>query len=280
MNPFVFGAVLAAAAMHAGWNALVKAQLEPLEAMATVTIGGAVVAAPALLALGLPRVASVPNIAASVTMHFLYYLALVAAYRRGEMSEVYPIARGGGPLVSTGAVLLLGERIAPATLIGIGALAGGVMLMALHKGRARSATDRAAIALALLTGMIIASYTVIDGFGARRSGNPGGYVAVLCILDVFPLVLFVLWRRGAPAFRAMRGYLLPGIAGGALSVAAYGIALWAMTLAPIPAVAALRETSVLFSSIIAVVFLKERFTPLRGVAVAVIFAGILMIRLG
>lgn len=266
--------------MHAGWNALVKAQLEPLEAMATVTVGGAVVAAPALVVFGLPRAASVPNIAASITVHFLYYLALVAAYRRGEMSQVYPIARGGGPLFSTGAVLLLGERIAPPTLIGIAILAGGVMLMALHKERARSRTDLTAIAFALLTGMIIASYTVIDGFGARRSGNPGGYVAILCFLDAFPLALFVLWRRGTRAFRAMRAYLLPGIAGGALSVGAYGIALWAMTLAPIPAVAALRETSVLFSSIIAVVFLKERFVPIRGVAVVVIFAGILMIRLG
>ncbi|MGH7057267.1 MAG: EamA family transporter [Acetobacteraceae bacterium] len=280
MNSLVFAAVLAAAGMHAGWNALVKARLEPLVALTMITLAGGVVAVPALIAFGLPRSAALPNVGASTVLHLLYYFALAAAYRYGEMSQVYPIARGSGPLFATGAVLLIGERVAAHTLVGIVLLAGGVILMSLQRVRARNRADLAAIGFALATGLIIAGYTVVDGFGARRSGNPGGYVATLCVLDALPLPLFMLWRRGAAAFRPMRGYLVQGIGGGALSVGAYGIALWAMTQASIPAVAALRETSVLFSTVIATFALKERFVPIRGAGAVVIFVGIVMIRLG
>ncbi len=280
MDPLVFAAVLAAAGMHAGWNALVKARLEPVLGIALVVAACGLIALPLLLVSGFARPAAFPNIAASLALHLLYYLALAAAYRRGEMSLVYPLARGGAPLFATIVVLLLGERVGWHVLLGVGVLGGGILLLSLHRLRALTRGDGAAIGFALATGAIIAGYTVVDGLGARRAGDPGAYAATLFVLDALPLPLLVLWRRGLGVLGPMRGYWRQGLLGGAMSLTGYWIAIWAMTVAPIPAVAALRETSVLFSAAIATLVLKERFVPLRGAAAVVILAGIFIIRLG
>ncbi len=281
MDPLVFALVLAAAAMHAGWNALVKARLEPLVAMALLVACCGAVGLPLLAAFGPPPAVAFPYIAGSLGLHLLYYLALAAAYRRGDMSQVYPIARGGAPLFTALAtVLLLRQPISHHALVGVLVLGGGVILMALHRRRGPARPDVAALGFALLTGAIIAGYTVVDGMGARRAGDAGAYAALLFVLDAFPLPLLVLWWRGAAAFRPARFYLRQSAIGGAMSLGAYWIAIWAMTVAPIPIVAALRETSVLFSAAIAIIVLRERFVPIRGAAAVVILAGILMIRLG
>lgn len=279
INPVVFMAVLAAAAMHAGWNAVVKARLEPILGMTMVVGCCGIIAFPFALWFGAPRMAAWPCVAASVALHLLYYLVLSEAYRRGEMSQIYPIARGSAPLLTVlVSVTLIGEPLGRHTLVGILILAGGILLLALHRHRRDTPFDRAAIGFAIATGAIISGYTVVDGLGARIAGDPNAYASTLFLIDALPLPLLMLWRRGTAAFAPMRHYAGQGLLGGAMSLAAYWIAIWAMTRAPIAVVAALRESSVLFSAIIAVVVLKEVFAPLRGVAALVILAGIILIR--
>lgn len=280
ISPGLVLLVLAAAALHAGWNALIKAKLEPLLAMTLVVIGSGLAGVPLLLAFGAaPRVA-LPYVLGSTALHLGYYLALAEAYRRGDMSRVYPIARGGAPLLATlFAVVIAGETISLRALAGVLMLGAGVVLLSFGRsGEARQ--DRLAPVFALLTALVIAGYTVVDGLGARVSGNPSGYAATLFVVDTLPLPLLMLTWRGPRVFAPMRLYLWQGLLGGAMAVVAYWVALWAMTRAPIPVVAALRETSVLFSAVIATAMLKERLLPSRVAAAVTIFAGIAVIELG
>lgn len=272
--------VLAAAALHAGWNALIKARLEPLIAMTLVVIGSGLAGVPLLLAFGMAPPAAWPYVAGSTTLHLAYYLALAEAYRRGEMSRVYPIARGGAPLLATlFAVVIAGETISARALVGVLMLGFGIVLLSAGRGRG-ARHDRLAPVFALLTALVIAGYTVVDGLGARISGNPSGYAATLFVVDGLPMPLLLLAWRGVRAFAPMRSYLWQGLLGGAMSVVAYWVVIWAMTRAPIPVVAALRETSVLFSAVIATAMLKERLVPSRIAAAVAIFAGIAVIELG
>ncbi|WP_261404726.1 DMT family transporter [Chenggangzhangella methanolivorans] len=193
----------------------------------------------------------------SIALHLGYYLALTAAYARADMSQIYPIARGGAPLVTAFAsVALVGEAISPVQGAGIAALCG-VMLISLLGRRKGQAFDPVALGFAGLTALMISGYTLVDGIGARTAGDPHAYSSALFVIDGFPLVLYALWRRGAAGLAPMRPYLLQGLAGGAMSLGSYWIAIWAMTVAPIPLVAAVRESSVLFAALIAVVLLKE-----------------------
>lgn len=282
MTTLVFSLVLAAAIMHASWNALVKARAEPVIALAVLVLACGVLGLPLLAVFGLPRPRALPFVAASVAIHLGYYLALAEGYRRGEMSEVYPVARGGAPLVTTlVAIVVLGEQIPGHSLLGVVLLAGGVLLV--PAGRARAAPSGVrpgggAIWFALLTACIIAGYTVVDGEGGRLSGNPSGYAALLFVIDAVPLPLIMFIRRGQQMIGAIRVHFMQSLLGGALSIGAYWIAIWAMTKAPIPEVAALRETSVLISAGIAAFALKERVRPLRWVAASAIVAGMVMIR--
>lgn len=279
ISPVVFLAVLAAAAMHAGWNAVVKARLEPILGMTLIVGCCGIIAFPFVLWFGVPRLVAWPCVVASIILHLLYYLVLSEAYRRGEMSQIYPIARGSAPLLTAFAsVTLIGEPLGHHALIGIATLGSGILLLALHRHRRGAPFDHAAIGFAIATGAIISGYTVVDGLGARLSGDPSAYASTLFLIDAIPLPLLILWRRGTSAFAPMRRYAAQGFLGGAMSLAAYWIAIWAMTRAPIAIVAALRETSVLFSAILAVVVLKEVFAPLRGIAALVILAGIILIR--
>jgi len=279
MSTGVFLAVLLAAAMHAGWNAVLKVKLEPFIAMTLVTGLAGVIGLPFLLALGPPRIEAWPWLLGSVAIHLAYYLALSEAYRHADMGQVYPIARGGAPLLTTlASLLVIREPLAPLGGVGVGILGLGIGLMSL---RGRGAQfDMRAVGYALLTAVIICGYTLVDGIGARVAGDPHAYSAALFVIDAVPLPLYLLWRRGRIAFVPMRRFLIPGFAGAGMSLAAYWIAIWAMTVAPIALVAALRETSVLFATVIAVVFLKEPLIPVRGAAALVIVAGIITIKLG
>jgi len=279
IEPVVLIAVLAAAALHAGWNAVIKARLEPILAMTLVVMAGGVVALPFLIRFGPPRAAAWPCIGGSTALHLAYYLVLAEAYRRGEMGQVYPIARGSAPLLTAlASVTIVGESLAASALIGVVVLAGGILLLALHRPRRGEPRDAASIGFALATGVVIAGYTTVDGMGARIAGNPNAYASTLFVVDMLPLPLIVLARRGPEVFRSMRHYAGQGLLGGMMSLAAYWIAIWAMTRAPIAVVAALRETSVLFSALLATLVLKEAFAPLRGIAAVVILAGIVLIR--
>lgn len=281
METHVFLAVLAAAAMHAGWNAFLKLRVEPFLAMVLVTTFAGVVALPAWPFLGVPRLEAWPWLLASVALHLGYYVALTKAYERADMSQVYPIARGGAPLLTAAiGVSLLGESLTPLQGAGVAALGLGVMLISLLGRRRGAAFDPAALGYAGLTAISVCGYTLVDGVGARTAGDPHAYSASLFVIDAFPLLAFALWRRGAAGLAPLRPYLLQGLAGGALSLGAYWIAIWAMTVAPIPLVAAVRESSVLFAALIAVVLLKEPLQPGRASAAVVIVCALALMRLG
>ena len=281
MEPHVFLAVLAAAAMHAGWNALLKMRIEPFLASTLLAGAAGIAALPLLAAFGWPIAPAWPWLTASVVLHLAYYLTLSAAYARADMSQVYPIARGGAPLLTAMAsLLLLPERIGVPQCVGIGGLALGVLAMSAVGRRRGTPFDPAAIALALATAAVICGYTLVDGLGARAGGDPHSYSAALFVLDGIPIALWALWRRGLSGLAPMRPYLLPGFAGGGLSLGAYWIAIWAMTVAPIALVAALRESSVLFATAIALFVLKEPLQWPRALAAGIILAGLALIRLG
>jgi drug/metabolite transporter (DMT)-like permease len=280
MDPFVFAAVLFAAACHAGWNAAVKKGLDPLAGTVVISIGAALVSAPLLPLVGLPAAAAWPWVVASVLIHLVYFAALIESYRAGDMGQVYPIARGSAPLLTAClSALLVGEHIGPIAWAGILLLAGGVVLMSLRGGRDLARFDRRAVAFALFTAITICAYSLTDGIGARLAGNALAYSLAL-FLGIGPVMLaYALVRSGPAVIPAMRAAWGTGLAGGALQLGSYAIAIWAMTVAPIAIVAALRETSVLFGALIAVVVLREPLQAARIAAAVVIVIGLALIRL-
>ena len=281
LSPTVFFVVLAAAALHAGWNALVKIRLDPFLAMTLICLACGVIALPALAITGLPRLAAWPWILLSVAIHLGYYLFLAEAYRRADMSQIYPIARGSAPLLTAVvSLVLVHDTVSLAEMIGIVTLACGVILVALRGHRRLQPPSRIAVGCALLTAMTISGYTLVDGVGARVAGDANAYAAALFAVDAYPMLAVCLWRKGLAGMKPAAGFLLPGFAGGAMSLAAYWIVIWAMTVAPIALVAATREASVLFAGLIAVTIFKEPMTPIRGLSAMLILAGLVIMRIG
>jgi len=280
MQNIVFVAVLFAAACHAGWNALIKVGLDPLSATTLIAIGSAVVGFVCLPFAGMPAAAAWPWLIASALIHLFYFAALIESYRTGDLGQVYPIARGSAPLMTAAAsAAFVGEELSIASWSGIAVLAAGVLLLSARGGRSLATIDRRAVGFALATALTICAYSVVDGVGARVSRNPESYVLWLFIGNALLLTPYAIRRDGGKLLPAIRRYWLRGLAGGALSAISYGIALWAMTLAPIAVVATLRETSVLFGTGIAVVWLKEPMRTARIVAALLIGVGLALIRL-
>src|SRR5674476_1469896 len=267
MENIVFLAVLFAAACHAGWNALIKVGLAPLSATTLISLGSGVVALLFLPLVGVPAWASWPWLIASVLIHLVYFAALIEAYRSGDLGQVYPIARGSAPLMTaTVTTLFVGEAMNLIGWGGIVALVAGVFLLSARGGRELTRIDRRAVGFALFTALTICVYSVVDGIGARLSGNPNGYSLWLFVGIAFVMLPYALYRDGRDVIPAIQHYWRRGLVGGALQLLSYGIAIWAMTVAPIAIVATLRETSVLFGAVIAVVVLKEPLRALRIVA--------------
>ena len=217
---------------------------------------------------------------ASVLIHLIYFAALIESYRVGDMSQVYPIARGSAPLMTAIATTaLVGERLGAFGWTGIILLAAGVLLISLRGGRELARLDRRAVGFALFTAVTICAYSVVDGLGARNAGSANAYSVALFVGIGPVMAVYALVRRGSAALTVTRAYWGIGLAGGALQFGSYGIAIWAMTLAPIAIVAALRETSVLFGAVIAVVVLKEPLRASRIFAALLIVVGLVLIRL-
>ncbi len=280
MDTFVFAAVLFAAACHAGWNATIKRGLDPLATTVVISLGAMIVSALCLPIVGWPAVAAWPWCGASVLIHLVYFAALIESYRAGDMGQVYPIARGAAPLMTAVATTaFVGERLGLPGWGGIIVLVAGVMLLSLRGGRDLARLDRRAVGFALFTAVTVCAYSVVDGLGARLAGSANAY-SVALFTGIGPvMVAYALARRGPQVLTAMGRHWGLGLAGGMLQLGSYGIAIWAMTLAPIAIVAALRETSVLFGAAIAVVFLKEPLRPSRVGAALMIVAGLMLIRL-
>ena len=279
MEWYVFFAVLFGAACHAGWNAFLKIRLEPFSAMALIAIMSALVVLPVLPFVGIPRAAAWPWIIGSVIFHLGYFIGLTEAYRTGDMGQVYPIARGSAPLMTAVAsTVFVGETIGLRGWLGILILVAGVFLLSLRGGRDLH-FDKRAVAFALFTAVTICGYSIVDGIGARTAQNAHVYTVWLFLLDGLMMLVFVLLRRGVGVLGDFTQVWKGGLIGGTLSLAAYWIAIWAMTVAPIAMVAALRETSVLFAAVIAVVVLKEPLQRPRIIAALMIVCGLVLIRL-
>ena len=270
-------AVLGAGFLHALWNAMLKSAAgEPLLDTALIVAGSSVVALVLLPLVAFPDRAAWPFMALSAAIHFAYYVTLAGAYRRGDLSFAYPLMRGVAPLIVTLlGVVFLGERPTATMLAGIALISLGILVIAWYAGGRHTP---AAAGWALGNALIIAVYTLVDGAGARASGNAASYVCWLIFLEGIPYLAWIGATRGRPAFTYIASRWRRGIAGGAASLAAYGIALWAMTRAPVAVVAALREVSVLFAAGIGALVLKEGFGWRRMAGAAAVVAGVAALR--
>lgn len=280
MDFTVFAAVLLAALFHAGWNAMLKLRVEPLLAITLVSIAAGLVAVPLLAMVPFPNAAAWPFILGSLAIHLAYYLALGQAYRAGDLGQVYPIARGGALLLTALlATLLLGERLGTSGWLGIALLTSGVAALSLRGGRIVGHIELRAVGYALLTAATISVYTIIDGVGARMTDDVLSYITWLFVLDGLMMLVFGLavWRNQLFVEFARAPTVI--LFGGTLSAAAYAIALWAMTQAPVALVAALRETSVLFAAVIGMIVLREPVVPARMLAAVLVIAGVVLLRL-
>jgi drug/metabolite transporter (DMT)-like permease len=279
METFVLLAVLFAAACHAGWNALIKVGLDPLTTTTLISVGSGIVALAFSPFVGAPAWAAWPWLVASVVIHLVYFASLIESYRTGDLGQVYPIARGSAPLMTAAATsIFVGEKLSALGWTGIFVLVAGVLLLSARGGRHLAEIDRRAVGFALFTALTICAYSVVDGIGARLSANPNAYSVWLFIGIAVVMVPYALYRDGRDVIPAMQRFWLRGFAGGGLQVLSYGIAIWAMTVAPIAIVATLRETSVLFGALIAVVVLKEPLRAVRIVAACLIVCGLVLIR--
>lgn len=279
MDLSVVALVLLAALFHASWNALVKVNGDRLAVMALITAGSGLICLPILPFLPLPAPASWPYMALSVLWHIGYQLFLLQAYRHGDLGHVYPIARGVAPLLVLGlAFLVAGETVGGGQVTAILVMAAGIVSLA-FRGGPLLRDDPRPVLYALGTAVFIASYTVTDGSGARLAGSPHSYTVWLFALNAVPMTVIAIAVRGRDTAAALRRHWRYGLAGGALSLAAYWLVIWALTLGPMGPVAALRETSVLFAAIIGAVFLKESFGRFRIAAAGLVAAGILLLRL-
>ena len=276
MSNFALALVLLAALLHALWNAMVKGAGDRALVMARVAGAHVVVGGLALFWVETPAWAAWPFIIASALIHYAYYGFLFLSYRHGDLSQVYPIARGVAPLlVALGALVFAGELLSPAGWSGVVIVSTGIGILALGRNGALKA-GRPAVLAALATGTMIASYTVTDGLGIRRSEAPFGYIAWIFALEL-PITLGILWRRGQRLAALPRRTLMIGFAGGLLSVGAYGLVLYAKTIAPLAAVSAVRESSVIIAALIGVLMFGDRPWGRRLVAAVTVVSGVVLL---
>jgi drug/metabolite transporter (DMT)-like permease len=275
----VTAAVLLSAFAHAGWNAIAAGIKDKVVAFTVLGIGSLVIVVPLVAWAPVPAEASRPFLLASAVIHVAYNLLLMQSYRLGDFSQVYPLARGISPLVVTvAAAVFVGERLAPLQLAGVVVVSAGLASLVVV-GRRPGRHDRAAVAAAVGTGLAIATYTVVDGVGVRTAGDAFGYIVWLNILNSAAIPVGAFCVRGRELLLQARPYWAYGLAGGALTLLAYGLVLWAQTRGALAPVAALRESSIIFGALIGAVFFHERFGVPRVVAAVLVTVGIVLLNL-
>jgi drug/metabolite transporter (DMT)-like permease len=276
MSSFVFVIVLAAALLHATWNAIVKAGGDKFLTTITVTTAAAALSAALLPFLSAPATASWPFAIVSALFQITYFLLVARTYQIADMSQAYPLMRGTAPLiVALVSEFRPGDALSPIAWLGVVAICLGIFSIALGT----NLKDRKGVYLALLNALVIAAYTLIDGIGVRRSGTPAAYTLWIFLLTGLPLTLWAMTAKRSTFLPYLRRYWRLGIAGGIGTTASYGLALWAMTLAPVAVVAALRETSILFGTMIAGLVLQEPVGPRRIISACIIAGGAAILRL-
>ncbi len=271
--------VLLSAAMHAGWNFIVKASADRFLDYTGLAVAGAVVAACIIPWLPLPAPAAWPWLATTAFIHVGYCLLLMRAYRHADLSIAYPLMRGSAPVLVALAAPLAGDALTPGLLLGIALVAAGIALP-VGIGIRRGGVASSGLGYGFATAAVIALYTIVDGIGARRSGHAIAYTLWLFFLNAWLILGVALWQRGRATFRHMRQRWFFSLLGSMLTMGSYGLVLWAMTVASIPAVAALRETSVIFAAILGAWLLRERMGSWRIVGAVIVAAGAATIRWG
>lgn len=279
MELSVFLAVLAAAVMHAGWNVLVKLKLDRFLSLCLIQTLMGFMGLAMLLVFPAPSMASLPYALASGVLHLGYNLFLARSYRTGDLSQVYPIARGAAPLLTLAVTwTLMHEELTLMGGLGVGILVIGIWMISLL-GRRGMRLDGLTMFFAIGTSVFIAAYTIVDGMGGRASGQPSSYAGMVFVFDAIFLAATALGMRGPGIVREVAPYWKTGVLGASLSVGAYWIAIWAMTKAPIASVAALRETSILVVMLLSMRVLKETVSFPRLAGAALIVVGAVLIRL-
>lgn len=277
MTVGVLLAVLGAALLHASWNAAIKLQGSKVGGMLAMTFGQGLIGCLVALTRPLPSVEAWGWILVSALVHTSYQIFLAWAYEKGDLSRVYPIARGSAPLmVLVVGSVLLPDRLAPAEVLGIIVLGAGILGMA--AGVFRSGESIALLPFALATAAATATYSMVDGTGARVDGDAVAYVGWLLVMATFFYAPIAVWMRGTAVIpRGARSWLW-GLGAGTASWAAYALVVWAMTRAPIALVAALRETSILFAVLLGWALFGDRMTGGKWVSAALILLGVLLTR--
>ncbi|MDH4189752.1 MAG: DMT family transporter [Betaproteobacteria bacterium] len=271
-------AVLGGAMLHASWNALVKSSADKQLDTAAISAGAGLLALGAMVWLPAPAPASYPWLAASAVVHIFYFALLADAYRWGDLSFTYPVMRGGGPvIVALVGSLVLGESLPSAQTLGILLICAGVLAFATVRTHDPVALRRA-LGFALGNAAVVAAYTIIDAQGARASGEPVSYALWFFFANGVAVPAWFALHRGRAVADYFARHWPRALLGGACTLGSYGIALWAMTQAPIALVAALRETSVIFGALLGALFLGERFTRRRLVATVAVLAGLVALR--
>jgi drug/metabolite transporter (DMT)-like permease len=272
----VFAVIILAALLHASWNAIVKAAPNKLLTTIMVATAAAGISVALIPFLTEPSPSSFPYAVASALLQIIYFLLLARTYHVADMSQVYPLMRGTAPLiVAIVSTFQMDDALSPFAWIGLTAICLGIFIIALGS----SLKDRRGMRLALLNALVIAGYTLIDGLGVRKSAAPAAYTLWVFLLTGAPLALWAISARRSTFVPYVGRHWRLGIAGGIGTTASYGLALWAMTVAPIAVVAALRETSILFATLIAGFVLREPIGPRRVISACIIAGGAAILRL-
>jgi uncharacterized membrane protein len=259
VTPFVLGCVTCAAILHAGWNAVLRGGSDRMWSMTLMMVAVTCITTVGAFFLPWPNADSWPYVIASALIHTAYNLSLVQTYRSGDLGQTYPISRGSSPvLVSLGAAVFAHEAVSVLAMIGIALVSGGIVSLAFQRGRVGADF----LPAALVTGVLIGAYTVVDGIGVRLAGSSFAYTNTMFLLWSVTMPPLFIAMRGSPPVYTM-AQTATALTGGLVSLLAYGIIIWAMQSGAMGVVSALRETSVIYAAVIGRVFLREELTSRR-----------------
>ena len=275
---YVLWLVLGTAVLHAGWNALAKSVGDRWVASTLIGVVNGAGGVVCILLFGLPDPGAWPYLVASALLQAGYLLTLTTAYRHGDLSRLYPVMRGTAPvLVTAVSVLVLHEQLSVSSWLGLGVLVAGIGLLSISRGLPRRGDG---LGLAVLTGVIIACYTISDGIGVRIGTEPMAYIGWMFAVQA-PVLIAVCWWRGGPGLPGrLRRHAVRGLVGGLLSVITYGTVVWAQSRAPLAVVSGLRETSVIWAVLIGRIFLGERLVRREALAIGLACCGAVVLQLG
>lgn len=278
MTAPVFAIVLLAAVLHALWNAIVKHGGDPFLRLAVIALTGSALMVPVVPFVPVPDPASWPWLLGSMVTHIFYYTLLCLGYLKGDLSLVYPVARGvAPPTVALLAATFAAELPSPAGLAALAMISVGILAIARTGTRVKA--QHGSMLFAAGCGMTIAVYTLFDGLGIRAAGTELGYIAWLFLIDGLPFGLVVLWLQRHKLRAFLANGLWPTVVGGVMSFLAYALVIWAMNRAPMAFVSALRETSVVLAAILGTKLLGEPFGRERIGAAAIVALGTVLLKL-